>query len=48
MITIAHRLNTINKCNKIILMEDGFVTDFDIPEVLINKKGNLLNTFQLL
>jgi ABC-type multidrug transport system fused ATPase/permease subunit len=36
VITVAHRLNTIIKSNKILVMSYGSVVEFDSPKVLMN------------
>ena len=37
VLTIAHRLNTIEKYDRIIVMEQGEVVDFDVPKRIIKK-----------
>lgn len=39
ILTIAHRLNTIISCDRILVMEAGKVADFDTPHVLLTKQG---------
>ena len=36
MITVAHRLNTVIKSDKILVMEFGKVIEYDTPEKLMN------------
>ena len=36
MITVAHRLNTVIKSDKILVMGFGKVIEFDTPERLMN------------
>jgi len=38
VLTIAHRLNTIMDSDKILVMEDGLVKEFDAPKTLLNDK----------
>lgn len=35
ILTIAHRLWTLTKCDKILVMSDGVAEEFDTPEVLL-------------
>ena len=37
MLTIAHRLNTIMDSDRVIVLDDGRVTENDDPETLLNK-----------
>lgn len=38
-IVIAHRLNTLARCDKIISIEDGVITEFGTPYELLNSDG---------
>ncbi|XP_070538846.1 ATP-binding cassette sub-family C member 5-like [Ptychodera flava] len=35
MLTIAHRLNTVLSCDRVMVMEDGRIVEFDKPTVLL-------------
>lgn len=39
IITIAHRINTILDSDRIVVLEQGQVKEFDTPKVLMEKKG---------
>ena len=42
VVTIAHRLNTIMDYDKVLVMEQGRVVEFDKPEVLLENKTGFL------
>ncbi|KAL9978597.1 hypothetical protein ACROYT_G016132 [Oculina patagonica] len=41
VVTIAHRLNTIMDYDKVLVMEQGRVVEFDKPEVLLQNKNGV-------
>ncbi|PIK35517.1 putative multidrug resistance-associated protein 5, partial [Apostichopus japonicus] len=41
LLTIAHRLNTILDADKILVMSDGNVAEFDTPSALLSKKDSV-------
>ncbi|XP_033349715.1 probable multidrug resistance-associated protein lethal(2)03659 isoform X1 [Bombus vosnesenskii] len=46
VITIAHRLNTIMDSDKILVMDQGCLVEYDHPYVLLQKKGYFYNMVQ--
>lgn len=41
VLTIAHRLNTIMDSDRVLVLDDGHVAEFDTPKVLLQKEGGL-------
>ena len=39
IITIAHRINTILDSDRIVVLDNGKVAEFDTPSVLVGRKG---------
>jgi ABC-type multidrug transport system fused ATPase/permease subunit len=39
ILTIAHRLNTVEKSDRIIVLHQGNIVDFDIPNNILPKYG---------
>nr|XP_043635649.1 ABC transporter C family member 12-like [Erigeron canadensis] len=46
MLIIAHRLNTIIDCNRILVLENGQILEYDTPERLISNEGAFLKMVQ--
>ncbi|ESN96295.1 hypothetical protein HELRODRAFT_163344 [Helobdella robusta] len=41
ILTIAHRINTILNCDRVLVMDKGNVMEFDNPQTLLNNKRSL-------
>lgn len=42
MITIAHRLNTVMDSDRVLVMDEGIVVEFDHPHKLLKNKSGVL------
>ena len=45
MICIAHRIKTVINANKILVLENGEVAEFDTPKNLLENKNSLFYDF---
>ena len=45
MITIAHRIKTVMNADKILVLENGEIIEFDRPENLLNNKNSYFYDF---
>ena len=41
VLTIAHRLETVNHCDRVLVLDDGKVVEFDAPNVLRSREGSI-------
>ncbi|CAG2120463.1 unnamed protein product, partial [Medioppia subpectinata] len=46
VLTIAHRLNTIIDCNRVMVLDAGQLLEFDAPHSLLEKKGSFYDMCQ--
>merc|ERR1712087_923147 len=44
VLTIAHRLNTFLDSDRILVLDDGFISEFDTPEKLKRKENGLFKS----
>ncbi|XP_067143928.1 LOW QUALITY PROTEIN: ATP-binding cassette sub-family C member 10 [Centruroides vittatus] len=40
ILTIAHRIETVRKCNRVIVMKDGKIVEFDNPTILLENPNS--------
>ena len=43
MLTIAHRVNTIMDSDKILVMNDGIVAEYDSPDALLQNPESMFS-----
>ncbi|KAK6765515.1 hypothetical protein RB195_025428 [Necator americanus] len=44
VLTIAHRLNTVMDCDRLLVLEAGRIVEFDSPRVLLARQGGLFRS----
>ena len=44
MLTIAHRLNTVLDYDRVLVLGDGKVLEFDTPPALLKNQGGVFRT----
>lgn len=42
VLTVAHRLHTVMDSDRILVMENGYAKEFDVPQVLLQQKDGIL------
>jgi ATP-binding cassette subfamily C (CFTR/MRP) protein 1 len=43
-LTIAHRLNTVIDADKVLVMDQGRLAEYDAPQLLLKKEGGLFSS----
>lgn len=43
IVTIAHRLNTVIDCDRVMVMDSGKLVEFDTPKKLLENKESLFS-----
>lgn len=43
ILSIAHRLHSILNCDKVLVLDNGKIVEFDNPKVLMNQKDSLFH-----
>jgi ABC-type multidrug transport system fused ATPase/permease subunit len=41
VLTVAHRIQTITDCNRVLVMDAGAVAEFDAPSALAKRTGGI-------
>lgn len=44
ILSIAHRLHSILKCDKVLVLDNGKIVEFDNPRVLMNQKDSTFHS----
>ena len=44
VLTIAHRLKTVMDYDRILVLDNGQIAEFDTPSALLNKSGGLFRS----
>ncbi|KIH68436.1 hypothetical protein ANCDUO_01221 [Ancylostoma duodenale] len=44
VLTIAHRLNTVMDCDRLLVLEGGRIVEFDSPRILLAKQDGLFRS----
>jgi ATP-binding cassette subfamily C (CFTR/MRP) protein 1 len=44
VITVAHRLETIVDFDKVLVLQDGHIAEYDSPKALLAKEGSLFKS----
>ena len=48
ILIVTHRMNSLNNCDKILVLENGNLAEFDTPEKLLSNPNSLFYKYNIL